>query len=122
MTRRKKQYGSSALAPQGTFIDGVGNEQPMPTRRPAHQNLPTVSILVEEALVHPAFRRGVAEARAGLPPRFDEEARDRENCWLYERGRQFAAAAPRDLKIITPRTRALNPRAVSIYWKLGVCK
>jgi hypothetical protein len=91
-------------------------------RRSAYQNLPTVPILVEEILVHPAFRRGVAEARAALPPRFDEEAKDPKGCWFYEKGRQFAAAAPRDLQIIMPRTRALNPRAVSIYWKLGVCK
>jgi hypothetical protein len=92
------------------------------SRRRSAQNLPTVSILIEEVLVNPAFRRGVVEARAGLPPRFDEEAKDPKNCWYYEKGRQFAAAAPHNLEVILPRTRRLNPKAVALYWRLGVCR
>jgi hypothetical protein len=64
-----------------------------------------------------AFRRGVAEVRAGQPPRFDEESKLSSD-WSYERGRQFAIVAPRDLQIVLPKKRQLNPKAVALYRRL----
>jgi hypothetical protein len=48
-----------------------------------------------------AFQRGVAEVRAGLPPRYDDEFE-----WAYEWGRQFGIVAPCDLSIAKRNRRA----------------
>jgi hypothetical protein len=53
-----------------------------------------------------AFRRGVEEYRAGR--RFD----DTYNDWNYERGRQWAAIAPRDLPVFIGRR--INPAALRL--------
>jgi hypothetical protein len=58
----------------------------------------------------PSFLRGVEEYRARKRPNF--ESTD----WAYERGRQFAAIAPRDLPITTPTGR-LNRKALAIFVK-----
>jgi hypothetical protein len=43
-------------------------------------------------IVHsPHFAIGVADLRAGAPPRFDEM---QDGYWAYERGRQWAVLAP----------------------------
>jgi hypothetical protein len=89
-----------------------------------NQDLIITPLMVELVMISPAFRRGVAEARAGKPPRFDIEAMDKEASygWYYEKGRQFGIAAPRNLPIILPKRRQLNPKAVALYWQLGICR
>jgi hypothetical protein len=57
---------------------------------------------------HPSFLRGVQEYRARKRPQFEC------NDWEYEYGRQFAAIAPRNLKLFTA-SGALNRIAVAIY-------
>jgi hypothetical protein len=73
----------------------------------------TRPITIEAIMRTAAFHRGVADVRAGRKPRFDEYGDD----WHYERGRQFAILAPRDLTIVSPRTKQLNPKAVAFYWR-----
>jgi hypothetical protein len=41
------------------------------------------------------FAAGVEDVRRGLPPRFDMMQQDAY--WIYERGRQWAILAPKDL-------------------------
>jgi len=72
---------------------------------------------VEKVMRDPDFRRGFAEYRAGKAPDFDKERRED---WAYERGRQFAAIAPRDMVIVLPRKRQLNPKAVKLFeWSIA---
>jgi len=84
-------------------------------RRSEHQecegNKETVGITTEEIMREPAFLRGVADLRSGRSPRFDTET---EGGWLYEWGRQFAVVAPRNMQIVLPKKRKLNPRALEL--------
>jgi hypothetical protein len=57
------------------------------------------------------FQRGAAEARAGLPPRYDEM----DFSWEYEWGRQFGIAAPRNLTA-RPSRRAIAIFETTIYF------
>jgi hypothetical protein len=57
---------------------------------------------------HPSFIRGVEEYRARKRPDFECDD------WEYERGRQFAAIAPRNLSIFTPSGR-LSRQAIAIF-------
>jgi hypothetical protein len=70
----------------------------------------------------PAFRRGVADYRAGRPPNYDAftfsqdadaiQAKSMINAhWNYERGRHWAAIAPNDL----PYGGRLNPEAKRLF-------
>jgi hypothetical protein len=43
----------------------------------------------------PYFAAGVDDVRRGLPPQFDLPEADRD--WAYERGRQWAVLAPKNL-------------------------
>jgi hypothetical protein len=69
----------------------------------------TELVSVASIMRSPAFLRGVEEYRARKRPDFDQE-----NNWQYERGRQWAAIAPRDLAITTPSGR-LNRKALAIF-------
>jgi hypothetical protein len=72
----------------------------------------TVRISVSEIIRSAAFARGVAEVRAGQPPRYDDEGGDD---WNYERGRQWAVAAPADLPLMIGRK--INPKAIKVFNK-----
>jgi hypothetical protein len=72
-------------------------------RRQVPERLVSLSSIMRSA----AFRRGVAEVRAGRPPRFDTE-----NHWDYERGRQWAVAAPATMPLKIGRR--LNPDAIEV--------
>ena len=90
----------------------------------------TVTVSIEDIMLRKEFRQGVADARAGRPPRYDGDFElmplelpppGDPNClinrqWSYERGRQFGIVAPRDLHVILPRAKRLNPKAVTFYW------
>ena len=72
---------------------------------------------VQTSLTSPAavmrranFRRGLADARAGRPPRFDEF---NDGYWAYERGRLFAFIAPTSMPLFV--SGELNPRAVALF-------
>jgi hypothetical protein len=58
-----------------------------------------------------AFQLGVADARSGRKPRFDEQGED--DAWNYERGRQWAVAAPASMSLTIGRR--LNPDAVALF-------
>jgi hypothetical protein len=58
----------------------------------------------------PAFARGVAEVRAGRPPQFDAE---NDPLWAYERGRQWAVAAPPTMPLMIGHR--LNPQAIKLF-------
>jgi hypothetical protein len=73
------------------------------------EQVETVDFPVKKIIRSRAFQMGVAEARAGRPPRFDLDN------WNYERGRQFGIVAPRSLSpMIGSR---VNPRAVVIFMR-----
>ena len=60
---------------------------------------------------HPEFRQGVEDFRTRKRPDFDFDRhsgryRDGDG-WYYERGRQFAALAPRDLPITSREARKI---------------
>ena len=60
---------------------------------------------------HPAFRRGFAEYRTGLPPDFDMLD---EEVLQYEIGRQFAVVCPRNITLLLAN-RKLNPAASELF-------
>jgi hypothetical protein len=60
-------------------------------RRP--EQVPTERTTLTAIMRSRAFQRGVAEVRAGRRPNYDSE-----NNWDYERGRQWAKAAPRSCR------------------------
>ncbi|QHO73641.1 hypothetical protein ACH79_14285 [Bradyrhizobium sp. CCBAU 051011] len=59
---------------------------------------------------HPAFRRGFAEYRAGLPPDFDTTV---EDVLQYEIGRQFAVC-PRKITLLLANGK-LNSAASELF-------
>jgi hypothetical protein len=63
---------------------------------------------VATLMLSPSFGQGVEEYRARTRPNFEKDD------WEYERGRQFAAIAPRDLPITSPNGR-LNRKALAIF-------
>jgi hypothetical protein len=90
----------------------------------------TTLVRVEDVMRSEAFRQGVADARAGRPPRYDGAFElmplDETSLpslirwqWNYERGRTYAVLAPRTLRVVSPRSRELNPEAVRFYRRFG---
>jgi hypothetical protein len=75
----------------------------VPTRRTSHASV----------MRSTAFKQGVAEVRAASPPDFDTETADIDWCWNYERGRQWATAAPKDMPLMIGGR--LNPRALALF-------
>jgi hypothetical protein len=73
----------------------------------------TVLATAEEIMRDPSFRRGFADYRRGRKPNFDNVSNRWK--WRYEWGRQFAAVAPRDMIIVLPRAKRLNPKAVELF-------
>ena len=61
----------------------------------------------------PYFAFGVADVRAGQAPRAAYEQWDGNEQWNYERGRQWAVLAPRDMPLKLGSK--LNPQAVKWY-------
>jgi hypothetical protein len=55
----------------------------------------TEMVSAASVMRHPSFLRGVEEYRARKRPNFEDAD------WNYERGRQWAAIAPRNLKVFT---------------------
>jgi hypothetical protein len=70
--------------------------------------LPERLVSLSSIMRSAVFRRGVAEVRAGRPPRFDDE-----DSWEYERGRQWAIAAPTTMQVKIGRR--VNPDAIDVY-------
>ena len=60
-------------------------------RDPDRQQVDTVRCSAAVIANSPHFATGVADLRAGAPPRFDEM---QDDYWGYERGRQWAVLAP----------------------------
>jgi hypothetical protein len=68
----------------------------MPKRRKQRRDfdrkqVATSSCSAASIVYSPHFAIGVADVRAGAPPRFDEM---QDSFWAYERGRQWAVLAP----------------------------
>jgi hypothetical protein len=76
--------------------------------------IPTRLATVREVMSDPKFALGVSDVRAGrgYPARYDawEDTNDR---WAYERGRQWARIAPRNLALKV--NGELNPLALQQY-------
>jgi hypothetical protein len=77
----------------------------------------TVPATIEDIMRTAAFSEGVNDFRNRRPPRFDGfvDDVDKGADWDYERGRHFAALAPRQLQIRLPGKKTLNPKAVAFY-------
>jgi len=78
-----------------------------------HHQIRTRSTTAAGIMRDKRFQRGFADARAGLPPCFDDDVVGQQ--WGYERGRQFAVVAPRNLKLLV--NGKLNPKALTAYEK-----
>ena len=85
------------------------------------EQVKTHRVSIETIMRTTAFRRGVVDVRTGRKPRFDEEANGPSAGWYYERGRQFASLAPRNLPIVLDQQ--LNPHAVEFFLphKADIC-
>ena len=80
--------------------------------RPGGQ-IPTRNVTFEWIMSQPTFLLGVADARVGRRYHRDYDLWDTSGQWSYERGRQWAALAPRDVPL--KRNGRLNPAALQ-YW------
>jgi hypothetical protein len=63
-------------------------------RKQRREQVDTQLVSAASIVRHPHFAIGVADLRAGVPPRFDEMG---DEYWSYERGRLWAVLAPRAL-------------------------
>jgi hypothetical protein len=75
-----------------------------PKRRKQHRNpdreqVDTFRCSTADIVHRRYFALGVADLRAGAPPRFDQL---QDQYWAYERGRQFAVLAPVTLDPTAP--------------------
>jgi hypothetical protein len=62
--------------------------------------VPTYVMTIREVMSAPAFELGAADARAGRPYRPDYDLwPDTNDRWNYERGRQWAVLAPRNVRL-----------------------
>jgi hypothetical protein len=75
--------------------------------------VPTAFTTIASVMASAAFRRGVDDVRRQRPPRFDAEESDGLDS--YERGRLFAAIAPRTMPVL--KNGRLHPPAVAICRK-----
>ena len=92
--------------------------------RHGEDQVPTIRVSITEIMKDPAFALGVEDYRAGRAPRDmaaslgagvplkDYRAATNAN-WNYERGRQWAAVAPRWLLLRIAGE--LNPKAIRYY-------
>ena len=75
----------------------MATDMPSPPKRhkqrrdPDREQVNTLSCNAADIVYSPHFAIGVADLRAGAPPRFDEM---QDEYWGYERGRQWAVLAP----------------------------
>jgi hypothetical protein len=75
--------------------------------------IPTRPTTRAEIMSGPTFALGAADARAGRPYHRDYDLWDTNGQWVYERGRMWAAGAPRDLPLRLGGK--LNPAALGYY-------
>jgi hypothetical protein len=78
-----------------------------------HDQLPTVPVTIREIMSDPRFARGVADVRAGRGYSADYDTWATNSQWAYERGRQWARLAPRNLPLKI--NGELNPLALQRY-------
>lgn len=69
----------------------------------------TRGISLERFMCLTAFKRGLAEVRAGRPPDFDGEC----DQLVYEAGRLFGCLAPRTMQITL--NGRINPKATTLF-------
>jgi hypothetical protein len=74
------------------------------------EQIPTTAVTVEWIMSTAAFRRGVADRRAGRPMTY--RGKD-ELDWQYDRGRLWASLAPISMPLRIGGK--LNPNAVALY-------
>ena len=61
------------------------------------EQVPTRGVTITSVMSTPKFALGVADVRAGRPHRSDYDTWDADPQWDYERGRQWASVAPRNV-------------------------
>ena len=96
----------------------MATDMPTPKRRkqrrdPDRDQVDTVGCSAAVIVDSPYFAIGVADLRAGAPPRFDEM---RDEYWGYERGRQWAVLAPITLDPHSPMAIRLFEAAQQRGW------
>jgi hypothetical protein len=78
--------------------------------------VPTKTVSIEEIMSDPKFAQGVADVRAGCGYPEDYDCWGHTNsAWCYERGRQWAQLAPRNVPLKT--NGKISPRALHVYWQ-----
>jgi hypothetical protein len=78
------------------------------------QQIRTYPTTWREIMLSDAFAEGVNDVRAGRPPRFDQM-----DSWSYERGRQWAVAAPPTMPVTLGRKK-LNPEAIAVFRRSNI--
>jgi hypothetical protein len=82
--------------------------------RRSREQEPTKPVSVETIMRTQCFALGVADMRAGKAPRREYERWCPDDQWDYERGRQWAALAPRSVPL-RRKGGKLNPVAVKLF-------
>jgi hypothetical protein len=75
--------------------------------------IPTRWTTIPAIMRQPTFALGVADARAGRDYHPDYDLWDTNGQWGYERGRAWAAVAPRNVALKC--NGEINPKAVTYY-------
>jgi hypothetical protein len=77
----------------------------------------TRSVCITTIMRSKAFQCGVDDVRRGRLPRFDEWS-DINWQWNYERGRQWATAAPCRMPVMIGRN--INPKAIYLFVRSNI--
>jgi len=84
-------------ATEARKTDALGKRRPS-SRNSVPEQADTMFTTLPKIMLSPYFALGVADVRAGRPPRFDlwdhDSTATENDLWDYERGRQWATAAP----------------------------
>jgi hypothetical protein len=81
------------------------------------EQVPTTGVTAEWIMKQRTFGFGVADTRAGLPPRADFDCWDGDAQWSYERGRVWGLLAPRNVQV--RRAGKVTREALLWFVKLG---
>jgi hypothetical protein len=81
------------------------------------EQVPTKPVSVRWLMSAPAFERGVRDARAGKPYPASFNDWETNECWGYERGRQWAVRVP--TSVVLKRNGRVTTEAVQWFVRLG---
>jgi hypothetical protein len=94
---------------------GKEKSDEVPEEVSSSENSSTVPVTIRWLMSQPEFAAGVADARAGRPPKFEQWEGNGQ--WSYERGRAWALLVPRTIALT--RSGKVTPEAIAWFRRVG---